>query len=557
MLPLWTTACPDWEERIVERRPLIAAEPLFVAEAEAALEVFRGLRVVDVPGQPTFGDACEEWVFDFVAAIFGAYNPDTAERLIKEFMLLISKKNAKSTIAAGIMVTALVLNWRHSAELLLLAPTMEVANNSFVPAAGMVRADPDLDQLLHIVENQRLIRHRVTNAELKIVAADSDVVSGKKAGFVLVDELWLFGKKPKAAAMLREATGGQASRPEGFTIYLTTHSDEAPAGVFKEKLDYARAVRDGEIEDPAFLPVLYEWPESLLESEAYLDPAWWFVTNPNLGRSVSEAWLARELKKELAGEGEGKQIFLAKHLNVEIGLRLRRDRWRGADHWEAAAEAGLTLDGLIDRCDIAVVGIDGGGLDDLLGAYVIGRERDTNVWLGWAHAWVQPEVFELRKDIASVLQGFVDDGDLTVCGEPTEDIEGVVALVAQLRDAGLLPADAAIGLDPFGVAALVDALAGIGITDDQMKAVAQGFRLMPAIKGSERKLKDGTMRHAAQRLMDWCVSNAKAEQKGNAVLITKQAAGSAKIDPLIAKFNAVMLMSRNPASAPVPFVAAL
>jgi phage terminase large subunit-like protein len=97
-----------------------------------------------------------------------------------------------------------------------------------------------------------------------VLAADSNTVGGAKSVGTLVDELWLFGKQPNAANMLREAIGGLASRPEGFVIYLTTQSDEPPAGVFKQKLDYARGVRDGRIKDPKFVPVIYEFPPDMV-----------------------------------------------------------------------------------------------------------------------------------------------------------------------------------------------------------------------------------------------------------------------------------------------------
>ena len=49
--------------------------------------------------------------------------------------------------------------------------------------------------------------------------------------------------------------------------------------------------------------------------------------------------------------------------------------------------------------------------------------------------------------------------------------------------------------------------------------------------------------------MAWAVSNARVEPKGNAIVITKQASGTAKIDPLMAAFNAIAWMSANPASS--------
>lgn len=542
----WSTACLDWRERIVARRSLIPA-PLFADEAAEALAVFKSLKIVDAPGQPTFGEACEQWVFDFVSAIFGAYDAAEGRRLIREFLLLISKKNTKSTLAAGIMVTALIRNWRHSAELLILAPTLEVANNAFHPARDMIKADEELDALLHVQEHTRTITHRVTKAVLKVVAADAETVSGKKAAFVLVDELWLFGKKAKADSMLREATGGLVSRPEGFVIYLSTAADEEPAGVFKAKLDYFRGVRDGRIKDPKSLPVIYEFPEAMIEAEAYLDPENFYITNPNLDRSVDRTWLEDELEKVRHATGGELQVFLAKHLNVEIGLKLASNRWPGADYWEAAEDATLvSLDELLARSEVAVIGIDGGGLDDLFGLCVIGRCKTTRDWLVWCRAWAHGDVLTRRKDIATRLREFERDGDLVITDDAMLPIREAADLCARVKDAGLLPEKHGIGLDPYGVAALVDELAVRGIEDDELAAIRQGAALSPATWGCEIKLKNGSLWHGGSRLMAWCVGNAKTEVRGGAVLITKQSAGRAKIDPLVAMFNAAMLMSRNP-----------
>lgn len=558
--PIWTTALPDWEERIVAGESLVPCEPLFKQSAEIALKVFKALKLVDVIGKPEIVQVTRQWVYDFVAAVFGAYDPVAKKRLIKEFFLLISKKNTKSTLAAAIMMTALILNERESCELAIIAPTKEVAGNSFNPMRDMIREDPDLKAMFNVSEHTKTITHRGTNATLKVVAAENDSAAGIKATYVLIDELWVFGKRANAAAMLQEATGGLISRPEGFVISLTTMSDEAPAGVMKEKLDYARGVRDGEIIDPRFLGVLYEFPQKYIEDGSYILPENWYITNPNLGASVGLEELADILRK--AGESHDKntlQTALAKHLNIPIGISLRANRWAGAEFWEAASDKTITLDDIIAHSEVVTMGGDGGGLDDLLGGSVLGRlpivighemdeitreRRPIKPWKVWTHAWCHPIALERRKQDEPRYRDFEKDGDLTVVEYVGQDTEQFADIAVKIYKANKLDR---VGLDPLMVGDLVDDLIAAGIPEDKIVGVPQGFKISGYQKTAERRIASKYMTHSGQRMMDWCVGNARVLMKGSGTMLSKAESGTGKIDPLIALLNAVALMSENPA----------
>jgi hypothetical protein len=78
-------------------------------------------------------------------------------------------------------------------------------------------------------------------------------------------------------------------------------------------------------------------------------------------------------------------------------MALRADGWAGAAVWARGVEQGLTLEAILDRSEVVTMGVDGGGLDDLLGIAVIGREKGTKRWLGWAHAFISDIGIERRK----------------------------------------------------------------------------------------------------------------------------------------------------------------
>ena len=553
----WLTANPFWADQFRNQLPLVPEFPLlldpatpFSAEAARARRIFGRLRIPDVTGSPCLTDAVGPWFFAIVEALLGSYDAETNRRLIQEVFLLVPKKNGKSSLAAALMLTAIIMNRRPEAEFLLIAPTKEIANISFRQAKGTIKLDPALSKLFHIAHHTKTITRIVDGSTMQIKAADTDTITGSKQLGTLIDETHVFAKRSNAADVFVEIRGALAARPDGFVVQITTQSKDPPTGVFRTELNKARAVRDGELVIP-LLPVLYELPGELRKTACWKQRAYWPKLNPNLGRSVDEEFLARELMTaEMAGPDQ-LALFASQHFNVEIGVGLSSDYWPGARHWEKNGDPELTLGAITERSDILVAGVDGGGLDDLLGLAIVGREMDERSgtpvahWLAWAHAWCHRSVLELRKDNAPKLLELEAAGELTIVDDLSVAYAELAEIVARANEDQKL---VKVGLDPVGVKLIVDELARLDITQDsgQVEGVSQGYKLQGTIKSVESKLDSGLLTHCAQSLMAWSVGNARIKVMGNSIMVTKQASGTAKIDPLMALFDAAALMLSAP-----------
>lgn len=540
-------ACPDWWDRIQAGQTPMADVPLNPEKAAKALAFFNRLRLPDVPGNPPLADACGDWFRDILCAFLASENPETKKRLVWELLCMVPKKNSKTTYVAALGLTALFMEEAPNRQMLIVAPSQNISERCFDQAQGMIRIDPRLDAIFKVQDHLKCITRRKTGTKLDVKTFDTSIVTGEIPILTIIDELHELGKKAKAAAVMQQIRGGGITMQGGQVLMITTQSDEQPAGIWKTELDKARKVRDGVGgSSPILLPILYEYPADLQRSqEFWRDRKNWHYILPNIGRSIDPQRLADDYENNGKVNKEAEKIWLSQHLNIEIGVGLTDDAWRGGDYWEERSDLSLTFDELMRRSDVAVMGTDGGGLDDLFGVCVIGREKVTRRWLVWCHAYAHPSVLETRKEIAANLRDFEAEGSLTFC-EVSEYIAQIADIAARLRDAGLLPEKDAIGSDPNNIAAFIDALAERKITDEMFRRVRQGTPLSPAIWGLEHKLSNDSLSHDGSTLMNWVIGNVKIEVRDNGNLATKQAAGRAKIDPFIAMLCAAILMSWNP-----------
>jgi phage terminase large subunit-like protein len=537
----WDFSAPDWADRLRAGKPpaQLTGHPLNRKRSAKAVAIWNRLKLPDVAGQPPLSEAGGEWFRQVVRLAAGGLDSN-GEQHLRDILISVPKKSSKTTYSAALVLALMMLSPRPRGEFILIAPTHEIAQIAYRQASGMIYADAHLSERFHVREHLKSIVDRESGCTMRVVTFSMDTATGSKASLALLDEAHLLTHE-NAPRVIGQIRGAQAAIAEGQLITISTQADTEARGYWRAELGKARKVRDGELRLAGYLPLIYEMPPAMVQSGEWKDPANWKLVNPNLGRSVDLAWLKRSYQEaEAAGSGELAR-WASQHLNLEnTGEAIAADdRWAGAYLWPDAHDPQIaTLDDILDYCDVVAVGVDGGGLDDLMALSVLGRDRTD--WLTWTRAWCTPAALERRQSISGTLRDFEADGDLRIVS-PGADVLELAELVAQIHRRGKL---LSVGIDPAGVGVEVgEALEAHGVPKELIVAVGQGYRLMPAYTTLERRLDRQQLAHAGQPLMRWAVRNAKRSERG---LITKAASGTGKIDPLVALANAAMVMNESP-----------
>lgn len=264
-----------------------------------------------------------------VSNLMGWKRPD-GTRLYRRCYASFARKNAKTQISAAIGLDMLVLDDEASPEIYIAAKDREQSGICFRAAADMVYAHEELREILRVVEYQKSIINPLNGGILRALSSEGKGKHGFNPSTVIIDEFHVWGA---AEQELYDAlTTGSGARRQPLTIIITTAGVDEFTMCGRE-YEYALRVSKGLVEDPNYLPLIYEVPRDA----DWTDESLWRLANPTLGKIVNIEYLREQFAKALKVPSEQTK-FRRLHLNQWVNSK---DIWIPLTKWDEATWRGL------------------------------------------------------------------------------------------------------------------------------------------------------------------------------------------------------------------------
>jgi phage terminase large subunit-like protein len=468
----------------------------------------------------------EAWEKAIVGNLFGWYRLDFLNRTVRRYrkaFIYVARKNGKSPLSAAIHNAVFFLDNEAGQINNIAAASRDQATKLYRHISGMIRAEPEMDSRCHIYQTTRSIT-KPDNSVTKVIPGDDNTAHGDNQHLGMVDELHAQPDRKLVDAMVTAMAS--ANRIQPLMIFTTTADFDRPS-ICNEEYDYACKVRDGVIDDPSYLPVIYE----AQPTDDWTDEKTWYKANPNLGVSVSLDYLRDECKRAQeipAYENTFKRL----HLN----LRTEQDvRWLTLDVWDACGTGPYEPAGVPEtvlKGQACYAGFDLSSNTDVAGYVLLFPPLKGGYW------WVVPRLF-IPKDNAIKRErrdkvpyfAWAKDGYITMTPGNVVDYSIIKAKFEQDRkDFNIREA----AFDRWNFEALRQQFIAEGMSNEFFVAFGQGFASMSApTKELEKLLLARELSHGGHPVLRWMASNVAVESDAAGNVKPSKKRSPEKIDGIV------------------------
>lgn len=429
----------------------------------------------------------DDWQVAIIANLFGWKRPDGTRRYRQTF-IEIPRKAGKSTLCAGIALFMLLVDGEPGAEVYGCASSRDQASIVFDIAKAMVMQDKVLRDVCK--PYRKAISVESTGSTYKVISADADHQHGANASAVIFDELHAMPNRELYDVM----TTSTGARSQPLIVSITTSGWDRQSIAYLMH-DYAVKVRDGIIDDPAFMPVIY----GLQEGDDWRDESTWRRVHPGIGTSVQLDYFKRECTKaenQPSYENTFRRLLLCEWTSQE-------SRWMNMTSWDACKRS-FTVEDLQGRACVA--GIDLSSTRDLTSMTLL-FDGDNDETMVLPFFWVPSDEAEIRERRDRVpYQSWIKEGFIRATDGNVVDYDIIRRDINELSKQFDIQG---IAMDRFNATQLATQLQGDGF---DVLFHGQSFRAMSApTKHIEKLILGSQLVHDGNPVQRWCFSNVQVE----------------------------------------------
>lgn len=475
----------------------------------------------------------ELWEKAHLAAVFG-FVDDAGNRVCRESVLIVGKKNGKSLLASVVGLYMLLADGEKGPQVYSAATKRDQAKIIWTESTRMVKKSPALLKRAKCRVGD-ISSEEYNNGTFKPLASDSDSLDGLNIHCALLDEIhqWKAGK-----ALYDILADGVSARTQPL-IYVTSTAGTIREDIYDQKYDESERIING-LYDPAgykdihVFPFIYE----LDERKEWTDERAWYKANPNLGVTKKLSYLKRKVAKALSDATQVKNL-VCKEFNIR----------------ETSSEAWLTFEQLDNQAkfDIkalkpryGIAGCDLSSTTDLTCATIIFRvPGDDHIYVLQMY-WLPEDLLEKRvREDKIPYDLWESQGLLRTCPGNKVHYKYIVQWFSEVQnemDIYLYKG----GYDSWSASYFVEDMENT-FGKNVMEPVIQGKKTLSApMKSLGADLEKKLIVYNNNPILKWCLGNTSVDvDKNDNIQPCKGNVGTRRIDGLASLLDAYVTYENN------------